>query len=170
LFHADRVFCADHFVGGRWDDAGARRIADEIQSRQQRQDRLGGRPDRPVDYTVVIEEAALRRVVGDRLTMRAQLFELLDFAGTTAVTLQVVPERVSPQVDTNGGMTILEFPDPRKACPMVFARYPGGVVAEFEPGVVAQAQRRFDAVLAAALPEPDSAQFIEQLAIELCPT
>jgi len=24
LFRADRVFCADHFVGGRWDDAGAR--------------------------------------------------------------------------------------------------------------------------------------------------
>jgi len=43
-------------------------------------------------------------------------------------------------------------------------------VAEFEPRVVAQAQRRFDAVLAAALPEPDSAQFIEQLATELYPT
>jgi len=43
-----------------------------------------------VDYTVVIEEAALRRVVGDRSVMRAQLFELLDFAGATAVTLRVV--------------------------------------------------------------------------------
>jgi hypothetical protein len=169
LFRADRVFCADHFVGGRWDEAGVRRIADEIESRQQRQDRLGIRSDRPVDYTVVIEEAALRRVVGDCSVTRAQLFELLDFAGATAVTLRVVPERASAQVDTDGGMTILEFPDPRRACPMMFARHPGGVVAEYEPRVVAQAQRRFDAVLAAALPEPDSAQFIEQLATELYP-
>jgi hypothetical protein len=169
LFHADRVFCADHFVGGRWDDAGARRIADEIQSRHQRQARLGGQPDRPMDYTVVIEEAALRKVVGDRSIMRTQLDDLVDFAGTTAVTLRVLPETASPQVDTDGGMTILEFPDPRTAASMVFAHYPGGVLAEYEPRVVAQAQRRFDAVLAAALPEPDTTQFIEQLATELYP-
>jgi Domain of unknown function (DUF5753) len=169
LFQADRVFCGDHFVGGRWDDAGARRIADEIESRQHRQDRLRGQRDRPVDYTVVIEEAVLRKVVGDRSIMRTQLDELLDFAGATAVTLRVLPERASAQVDTDGGMTILEFPDPRMASPMVFARYPGGVVAEVEPRVVTQAQRRFDAVLAAALPEPDSTQFIEQLTTELYP-
>ena len=156
LFRADRVFCADHFVGGRWDNAGARRIADEIQSRQQRQARLSGQPDRPVDYTVVVEEAALRKVVGDHSIMRAQLHELPDFAGATAVTLRVLPETASAQIDTDGGMTILEFPDPRTNSPMMFAHYPGGVVAEYEPRVVAKAQRRFDAVLATALPELDA--------------
>lgn len=168
LFGGDRVFCADHFVGGRWDDAGGRRIADEIMSRQRRQDRLG-QADRPIDYTAVIEEAALRKIVGGRSVMRAQLFALLDFASWNAVTLRVVSEKTGAQVDTDGGFTLLEFPDPSVSASMVFAHYPGGVVAEHEPRVVDQAQRRFDAVLAAALPEGDSVEVIEQLANELYP-
>lgn len=169
LLRADRVFCADHFVGGRWDEASARRIGDEIESRRVRHQRLVGRTDQPRTYTVVIEEAVLRRVVGDRSVMRGQLAVLLDAAGYQLATLRVVPEKNCAQAGTDGGFAILEFPDPAMYAPMLFAHYPGGVVKEDEPRVVAQAQRRFDAVLATALPEEDSAEFIGQLMDELYP-
>lgn len=163
LFQADRVFCAEHLVGTRWDDAGARRIADEIDSRKQRQERLFGQQDRPLRYTVAVEEAALRKVVGSASIMRAQLLELLNYAGGNSVTLRVIPEKATAQTGTDGGFTILEFPDPLVSTTMLFAHYPGGVVVEDERRAVQCAQQRFDAVLAAALPEPDSAELIEQL-------
>lgn len=169
LLKADRVFCADHFVGGCWDAAGARRIVDEVESRDMRQDRLVGQRDRRLEYTVVIEEAVLRKVVGDHSVMRGQLESLVDVAGWRSVRLRVVAEKTTAPVDTDGGFAILEFPDPSTAGPMLFAHYPGGVVGEHEPRVVAQAQRRFDAVLAAALPEHDSVEFIAQLMDELYP-
>jgi hypothetical protein len=169
LLHADRVFCAEHFVGGRWDAAGTRRIGDEIESRQVRHKRLIGQTDRPMTYTVVIEEAVLRRVVGGPSVMREQLTVLLDAAGYRLVTLRAVPEKNCAQAGTDGGFAILEFPDPSTHAPTLFAHYPGGVVKEDEPRVVAQAQRRFDAVLATALPAEDSAEFVGQLMDELYP-
>jgi hypothetical protein len=168
LFRADRVFCAEHLVGTRWDDAGARRIRDEIDSRIQRQDRLSGQKDRPLVYTTVVEEAALRKVVGSPSIMRTQLLELLDYAGCNSVTLRVMPERTTAQAGTDGGFRILEFNDPLMK-PLLFMHYPGGVVVEEELRVLQRAQQRFDAVLAAALPEPHSAELIEQLADVLYP-
>jgi hypothetical protein len=169
LLKTDRVFCAQHMVSGRLNDKGALRIADEIESRKQRQDRLLGQPDQPLNYVTVIEEAALRRVVGNPAVMRAQLLALLDYAGYTSVTVLVMPEKASPQTGTDGGFVLLDFADPLQAPTMLFAHYPGGVVAEHERHVVEQARQRWDAVLAAALPETDSAEVIEQLADQLYP-
>lgn len=66
LLLADRVFRTTYMAGGSLDSAGTRRLQDEVDSRQQRQDRLFGRgSDRPLQYTAVVEESALRKVVGD---------------------------------------------------------------------------------------------------------
>lgn len=168
LYSADRVFRADHLIGTEFDHAGARRIADEIESRQERIRRLVGQTSQPLDYITVIEEAALRKVVGDAKVMRKQLLSLVDCAGWCAVTLRVLPEKASAQTGTDGGFCILEFPDPLET-PTLYAHYPGGVVEDQEPRVVERAQQRFNAVLAAALPVADSMEFIEQLADQLYP-
>lgn len=163
LLLSDRVFCAQHLVGGRLDNAGTRRINDEISSREQRQERLFGQSDRPLEYTAVIEESALRRVVGDHDIMRAQLLALLDFAGTQAVTLRVVPEKACAQVGTDGGFTLLDFPNPPHS-PIMFAHYPGGIVVEHERHAIDQATRRLHATLTTAHPECDTTELIEQIA------
>jgi hypothetical protein len=52
---------------------------------------------------------------------------------------------------------------------MLFAHYPDGVIVEDARRAVQRAQQRFDTVLAAPPPEPDSAELIEQLADQLDP-
>lgn len=169
LLRADLVFRANHLVGGHLDYAGARRISDEVESREQRLQRLSGRPGRTLEYTAVVEEAALRRVVGNHAIMRAQLEYLVDLAGWQAVTLRLVPEQACAFPDTDGGFALLEFPDPTQHTPMMFAHYPGGVVCEADPRVIERARHRWDAVLNAALPEADSTEVIDQLAKQLYP-
>lgn len=167
LLLGDRVFRTDHMLGGELDDAGARRVRDEIDSRQARQRRLEASPDRPLDYTCVIEEAALRRVVGSQQVMSEQMNALLDFANFEAVTLRVVPEKARAQAGTDGGFAVLEFPDPTDQSPLLFAHYPGGVVCESDGRVTDRARQRFAAVSAVALPASDSVEFIDQLAGQL---
>jgi hypothetical protein len=163
LLMSDRVFCAQHMVGGRLDNAGARRIADEIESRERRQDRLYGRADHPLEYMAVVEESALRRVVGGHEVMRGQLIALLDYAGSQTVTVRVAPETACAQTGIDGGYSLLDFSDPLHS-PIMFAHYPGGVVIEHERHAIDQARGRFEAVLAVALPECHSIEFIEQCA------
>jgi uncharacterized protein DUF5753 len=170
LLCTDAVFRAQHLVGGTLDHAGQRRLQDEIDSRRDRLDRVTGcQRDRPInEYTAIVEEAALRKVVGDSSIMRDQLLALVEYCGWSCVTVQVIPEKVCAQADTDGGFTLLEFPNPLQA-PLMFAHYPGGVVVECEPSVVKQARRRFEAVRSAALPKADSTELIQQLADQLYP-
>jgi hypothetical protein len=157
------VCCNNHLTGTRTDGAGTRRIADEIDSRKQWQDRLCGTPNRSLEYTTVVENPPYARWLATTRIMRQQLRWLLDFAGYDDVTLRVVPEKASAQTGTDGVFAILAFPDPLEISTL-FAHYPGGVVAEQEPRVVERAQQRLNAVLATALPTPDSMELIEQRA------
>jgi hypothetical protein len=170
LLTADRAFRTRHQVDGALDGAGERRIHQEIDSRRRRQGRIiGHEAEHPLsEYTAVIEEAALRKVVGDAKVMRAQLIELANCAGYAHTTVLVIPEKASAPIGTDGGFTLLEFPNPLQG-PMFFAHYPGGVVIDEEPCIIDHARQRFDALISAALPQPDSVELIEQLTELLYP-
>ena len=60
----------------------------------------------------VMDEAALRRPVGGRHVMRAQLNHLLQVASLPHVTLQVVPFRRGGHAAAGGSFTILRFAAP----------------------------------------------------------
>jgi hypothetical protein len=68
--------------------------------------------DDPPRLAVVLDEAALRRMVGGRLVMAAQLAKILDMSALPNVVVQVLPfERgAHPALETN--FTVLELPDP----------------------------------------------------------
>ncbi len=60
----------------------------------------------------VIDEAALRRPIGGRQVMRAQLKHLLEAAALPHVTLQVVPFRRGGHAAAGGSFTVLRFAAP----------------------------------------------------------
>jgi transcriptional regulator with XRE-family HTH domain len=60
----------------------------------------------------VVEEAALRRPVGGRKVLRAQLERLVEATALPTVTLQVLPISVSAHAAMVGAFSILRFPDP----------------------------------------------------------
>ena len=60
----------------------------------------------------VMDEAALRRPVGGRHVMRAQLQRLLEVAAMQQVTVQVVPFRRGGHAAAGGSFTVLRFGEP----------------------------------------------------------
>lgn len=78
--------------------------------RRARQVRLVG--DDPVHLDVVINEGALRRVVGGKEVMRGQLRRLLEASELPTVALRVLPFEAGAHPGVDGSFTVLEFPDP----------------------------------------------------------
>lgn len=85
-------------------------IAERVAVRMARQ-RLLTRPD-PPQVWAVIDEAALRRPVGGRAVMRAQLDHLLEMVKLPAVTVQVMPFRYGAHAAEGGAFILLRFAEP----------------------------------------------------------
>ncbi|MCZ9337835.1 helix-turn-helix domain-containing protein, partial [Streptomyces sp. TRM76130] len=80
-----------------------------VRVRLERQGTLAG-PDAP-DCWFVVSEGAVRRIVGNRQIMRAQLERVLDVVEQPRVTLQVLAFDAGSS-PTTGPFTMLGFPDP----------------------------------------------------------
>jgi transcriptional regulator with XRE-family HTH domain len=68
--------------------------------------------DNPPRFTVVLDEAALHRVVGGRQVMAAQLAKILDMSALPNVTVQVLSYEVGAHPAVESNFTILELPNP----------------------------------------------------------
>jgi len=83
----------------------------QIEAKLTRQ-RVLTREEEPPRFGVVLDEAALHRVVGGRQVMAAQLAKIADVAALPNVTVQVLPYDVGAHPATESNFTILELPDP----------------------------------------------------------
>src|SRR5512142_415685 len=90
--------------------APAEEIDRRVSLRLKRQDMLTRR-ERPQVWSVM-DEAALRRPVGGRAVMRAQLGRLAEVARLPRVTIQVVPFGREGHAAAGGSFTILRFAEP----------------------------------------------------------
>jgi transcriptional regulator with XRE-family HTH domain len=66
----------------------------------------------PPRFNVVLDEAALHRVIGGRQVMATQLAKILDMAALRNVTVQVLPYEVGAHPAVESNFTILQLPDP----------------------------------------------------------
>jgi len=82
-------------------------IERRVSLRLRRQDLLT-RPE-PPQVWAVIDEGALRRPVGSRAVMRAQMSRLIEVAALPHVTIQVVPFARGGHAAASGSFTILRF-------------------------------------------------------------
>jgi transcriptional regulator with XRE-family HTH domain len=82
-----------------------------VTARTARQNALFGRAESP-EIHVVLDEVALRRQVGGRDTMSAQLAALANAATRPRLTLQVLAFAVGANAGMEGEFVILTFPDP----------------------------------------------------------
>jgi transcriptional regulator with XRE-family HTH domain len=88
----------------------ADQIRSQIEAKLTRQ-RILTRGD-PPGFGVVLDEAALHRVVGGRQVMAAQLAKILDVAALPNVRVQVLPYEVGAHPAVESNFTILQLPDP----------------------------------------------------------
>lgn len=84
-------------------------IERRVRLRMQRQQILA-RP-KPPGLWMVIDEGALRRPMGGRTVMRAQLRRLVELVEKPDITLQVMPFRFGAHAADGGAFSILRFPE-----------------------------------------------------------
>jgi hypothetical protein len=108
LFQTEAYARAVTLLGYR--SAPVEEIDRRVSLRLKRQDLLTGAE--PPQVWSVIDEAALRRPVGGRAVMRAQLNRLTEVARLPQVTIQVVPFGRGGHAAASGSFTILRFREP----------------------------------------------------------
>ncbi|QUW81351.1 helix-turn-helix domain-containing protein [Streptomyces mirabilis] len=101
---------AEALIAGALPETASGDIDKRVQVRLRRQERISA-PENPLRPWTVLDEAALRRVVGNRSVMRDQLEHLVEQSQLPHVTVQVIPFDMGAHPGLNGQYAILEFPD-----------------------------------------------------------
>ncbi|KAB2973300.1 MULTISPECIES: helix-turn-helix domain-containing protein [unclassified Streptomyces] len=101
---------AEALIAGALPETAPTEIEKRVQVRMRRQERISTE-ENPLRLWTVLDEAALRRVVGNRNLMRDQLEQLVEQSLLPHVTVQVIPFDMGAHPGLNGQYAILEFPD-----------------------------------------------------------
>ncbi|MFE7940268.1 helix-turn-helix domain-containing protein [Streptomyces griseoincarnatus] len=133
-----------------------------VRVRLERQDMLT-RPDAPEAWFVV-NEGAVRNVIGDREVMRDQLEKVLEAADLPSVTLQILPFD-SGTYPATGSFTMLGFPAPEDPDLVYRDGITDAVYLEGEHHV-REYTRAFDGLRAAALSPQRSARLVQSVVKE----
>ncbi|MET9256586.1 helix-turn-helix transcriptional regulator [Streptomyces sp. NPDC048182] len=101
---------AEALIQGALPETSVADIEKRVRVRIRRQERVNAETD-PLRLWVVLDEAALHRVVGGRQVMREQLEYVAEMSQHPHITVQVLPFDVGAHPGINGQYSILEFTD-----------------------------------------------------------
>jgi hypothetical protein len=148
-------------IGGLFPDLTDQKVERLVELRMARQAILHG--GNGVKLEVVLDEAALRRLSGERQVMRRQLRHLIDAASLPNVTVQLLPFQAGPHPGMAGPFTILGFADAADS-DLVYIESSTGDVYIDQDDQLALYRTRFERLQAVALPPADSTAFLTELA------
>jgi transcriptional regulator with XRE-family HTH domain len=97
-------------IGTLEEGATAERANTLVEIRMRRQEQLD-RDDPPLLF-FILDEAAVRRLIGGRDVMRRQIRHLIETADKPNVTIEIVPFSAGTHPGLKGPFVIVEFPDP----------------------------------------------------------
>jgi hypothetical protein len=132
--------------------------------RMERQARLTD-PDAP-QLWVVLNEAVLRRVVGDRAVMHEQLLKLTEAANAPNITLQVLPFSSGAHASMDSAFSIVSF-DPPTDGDIVYLEHPTCSLYLEKPDEVARYRLVYEHLRAASLSLDDSRRLLARSAADL---
>ncbi|HEV7652449.1 MAG TPA: helix-turn-helix transcriptional regulator [Actinophytocola sp.] len=151
-------------IRGGWLTATDAEVEDRVRARIERQGVLT--KDVPLRFWAVLDEAALRRVVGGPDVMRAQLEYLASTAKTRNVTFQVIPFDVGAHPGMPGEFVLMDFVDPMDTDLIYLDSMAGELFLESEADVN-RYRTTFDNLVAVALSPKDSASLVVEITKEL---
>ncbi|GAA0471994.1 helix-turn-helix transcriptional regulator [Streptomyces stramineus] len=149
---------------GSWPEATTADIERRVQVRMRRQERIAD-PDNPLRLWAVIDESALRRIVGSRSIMREQMRRLVQFSQEPHITVQVLPYDVGAHPGMYGKFSILEFNDPQDASTVYLEGITSDLYLE-KPNDVQTYSVMYEHLRMQALNAEHSRQFIDRVAEE----
>ncbi|MFG3659367.1 helix-turn-helix domain-containing protein [Streptomyces sp. NPDC047706] len=101
---------AEALIQGALPEATPTDIDKRVQVRLRRQERIAA-AENPLRLWAVLDEAAVRREVGNKQVMIDQLEHLLEMSQLPHVTVQLIPFQMGAHPGVSGQYAILEFPD-----------------------------------------------------------
>ncbi|MGB3440454.1 MAG: helix-turn-helix transcriptional regulator [Actinophytocola sp.] len=131
-------------------------LAKSVAFRLERQKRFAARP--PI-YRVVLNEAVIRRPIGE---MHTQLQHLADLSLRDNITLQILPFEVGPHAAMKGAFSLLTLPG-EPAPNFVYLEHDDGAVYLERPSDLARYTRTFDSLTRHALSPGDSRALLASL-------
>jgi transcriptional regulator with XRE-family HTH domain len=155
---------AEAAIAGVDPDLPGGQVGQFVQARLNRQALLSS--EQPPELWVVLDEAALRRVVGGPAVMGAQLDALAERSRNPAVTVQVIAMDAGAHPGMDSSFSVLHFSD---VSDVVFIE---GLLGNFYlqgPQDLSRYQRTFDQLRAIALSPRDSRTLISAIAHDLSP-
>ena len=138
-----------------------------VQFRLRRQDVLTRDDQPPLTLWSVMDEAVLRRHVGGRETMHAQLQRLITASDLPNVTLLVMPDELGAHPGLDGPMSILQFETGTR--PVVYVEGQAGNLYMEKDDDLRRCQQTMNHILAAAPGPEQSLALIRQIAKEIKP-
>ena len=113
----------------------------------------------------IMDEAALRRLVGGRDVMRGQAGHLLEARSLPNVTIQVIPYGAGAHPGMDGSFVILEFPDPDDPSIVYVESAAGGLFLE-QDAEIRRYMLMFEHLRAAASGLDATAALLEEIVSE----
>jgi transcriptional regulator with XRE-family HTH domain len=138
-----------------------RRVVDLRMQRQRLLDQ-----DPPLEAWIILDEGAIRRIIGGTAIMRCQLEHLTKASRWPNVTLQVLAFECGAHAGLTGPFAILEFPD-RTDPDVAYTESVGGMIYLEKHREVRSCAEAFDRMRAAALSPGASLELIQQVLDEL---
>jgi hypothetical protein len=132
-------------------------IEQHVAVRMERQARLR-QPDAP-QFWVVLNEAVIRRIVGERVIMHEQLLRLAEAASAPNITLQILPFSAGAHASMDSALSILGF-DPPTDGEIVYFEHPTSSLYLEKPDEVARYRLIYEHLRAASLSLDDSRRLI----------
>ncbi|RJQ74960.1 XRE family transcriptional regulator [Pseudonocardiaceae bacterium YIM PH 21723] len=141
----------------------ARDVDRWVELRMTRQEVLS-KPE-PLQLWAILDEAALRRVVGGQDVMHRQLQHLLSMADEPHVTIQVLPFAAGAHPGIDGPFSLIGFPELADSDVVYLTMQTGNLYLERESDI-ARYNLLFDHLQASALPTSSSLELIRGIAKE----
>lgn len=146
-------------------DASDRDVERLVDFRMARQARLTD--DVPLNALFLLDDPALKRPVGGRDVMRAQLQHLLNLADLPKVSIRAMSLTVGVHAALDGAFTVLRFPDPSLDKDVVYLEGHAGIIYLEKPEHVREMVARHDRLRRVSLDEDESKSYIAKILKEM---
>ncbi|WFE66916.1 helix-turn-helix transcriptional regulator [Micromonospora sp. WMMD714] len=123
--------------------------------------------DVPPKLWIILDEAAVRRVVGGAKVMSVQLGRIIEACQLPAVEVQVLPFAAGAHASMGGAFTILDYAEPALDPTIVYVDNDINTLLLEEEQQVARYKLVFDHLRAKALDPDQSADFLVRISAEL---
>jgi hypothetical protein len=120
--------------------------------------------DKPPRLWLVIDEAAVRRVVGGPKVMRAPVTRLIEACELPSVEVQILPFSAGAHAAMGGPFALLDYADPALDPTVVYLDNDSSTLLLEEERHVARYRLMFDHLMAKALDPDESVAFLSRVA------